>query len=121
MAAALTEKIEHEQQVVAQMIAIYCRGRHKTRQGLCEQCAELAAYARQRTENCPRMQQKTFCSICPVHCYTPVMREKIREVMRYAGPRMIWRRPLLALRHLLAMRREKSILEKNNGIKQYDK
>jgi hypothetical protein len=29
------------------------------------------------------------------------MREKIKEVMRYAGPRLIYRHPILAIRHLL--------------------
>jgi hypothetical protein len=28
------------------------------------------------------------------------MREKVKQVMRYAGPRMLWRHPLLTLGHL---------------------
>jgi hypothetical protein len=32
------------------------------------------------------------------------MREKVKEVMRYAGPRMIWRHPWLALMHVVDKR-----------------
>jgi hypothetical protein len=33
------------------------------------------------------------------------MRERVRTVMRYAGPRMMWRHPFLALAHLVDGRR----------------
>ena len=29
------------------------------------------------------------------------MRERVREVMRYSGPRMLWRHPVLAAAHLM--------------------
>jgi hypothetical protein len=29
------------------------------------------------------------------------MRARIQTVMRYAGPRMLWRHPVLALRHFV--------------------
>ena len=53
------------------------------------------------------METKTFCSACKVHCYRPEMREKIRAVMRWAGPRMLFVHPVLAVRHLLGTRKEK--------------
>ncbi len=34
------------------------------------------------------------------------MRERIRDVMRFAGPRMPWRHPYLTLRHMLDGRKE---------------
>jgi hypothetical protein len=40
------------------------------------------------------------CAKCPVHCYRPELRERIRAVMRYAGPRMLFRHPRLAILHL---------------------
>jgi hypothetical protein len=40
-----------------------------------------------------------------VHCYKPAMREQIRVVMRYSGPRMAQRHPLLAAAHLLDRRK----------------
>ena len=48
-----------------------------------------------------RGETKLACAKCPIHCYQPEVREKVKAVMRYAGPRMIWRHPILALRHWL--------------------
>ena len=39
---------------------------------------------------------KPTCANCKVHCYSEAMRERVRDVMRYAGPRMLWRHPVLA-------------------------
>jgi hypothetical protein len=41
------------------------------------------------------------------------MRERIRNVMRYSGPRMVYRHPVLALFHMVDGRRKKPI--KNTG------
>ena len=46
------------------------------------------------------METKTFCSACKVHCYKPEMREQIRTVMRWSGPRMLFVHPVLAIRHM---------------------
>ena len=70
------DKREREKRMVSEMIALYCRKRHGTKAGLCPECAELEAYARMRSDKCPFMETKTFCSNCKVHCYKPVMREK---------------------------------------------
>ncbi len=100
-------KREREKRMVGEMIALWCRAKHGTRGGeLCPECAELAAYARRRSDRCPFMEEKTFCSNCRVHCYRPAMREKIREVMRFAGPRMIFHHPVAALRHVYETRAE---------------
>ena len=87
-------KREREKRMVSQMIALYCRKKHHTRGDLCPQCAALDAYAKMRADKCPFMETKTFCSNCRIHCYKPDMRAKIREVMRFAGPRMILHHPL---------------------------
>ena len=71
------------------------------------ECAALLDYACQRSDRCPFMETKTFCSNCKVHCYRPEMRRKIREVMRFSGPRMLLVHPVLAVRHLIESRREK--------------
>lgn len=100
-------KREREKRMVSEMIALWCRAKHGTRGGeLCPECAELAAYARRRSDRCPFMEEKTFCSNCRVHCYRPAMREKIREVMRFAGPRMIFHHPVATLRHVYETRAE---------------
>ena len=106
-------KREREKETVSLMIAIYC---HKNHGGkiLCPECAALEAYARQRSEKCPFMETKTFCSNCKVHCYKKDMREKIREVMRFSGPRMIFYHPVMAIRHVIETKKEKRRMEKNN-------
>ena len=96
-----SRRLQREARTVAAMIRRYCRDRHHTTDGLCPECAELLAYARRRLARCPFQERKTTCGKCPVHCYAPAMRERIREVMRYAGPRMLLSHPLMALRHLL--------------------
>lgn len=64
-----------------------------------DNCADLAAYAAARTARCPFMATKTFCSQCKVHCYAPEKREKFRQVMRYAGPRLLFSHPLMTIHH----------------------
>ena len=105
-------KRQREKEMVSQMIRIYCKKKHHTKGGLCAECSELAAYAGQRSDKCPFMETKTFCSNCRVHCYKPVMRERIREVMRFSGPRMIFYHPAAAIRHVIAINQEKRRLER---------
>ena len=102
---ACEKKRDDEKRIMEKMVGLYCRGQKhspKAGQALCPQCAQLLAYANQRTDRCPHMAAKTFCSKCPTHCYQPQMREQVRAVMRYAGPRMLWHSPLLVLKHALA-------------------
>lgn len=91
---------------MAAMIAVYCRGVHHTSGEPCRECDELLAYAERRIEKCPFHDDKPPCAKCPIHCYQPRIREQVKEVMRYAGPRMLWRHPIFALRHWLDGRRE---------------
>lgn len=104
-------KREREKELVHQMIQLYCRGNHSTKSGLCPACSALASYAAERSDHCPFMETKTFCSNCTVHCYKSEMRAYIQAVMRYSGPRMIFRRPIVALRHLVETKKEKRRLE----------
>ena len=105
-------KREREKKLVSQMIALYCKKKHHTRDGLCPECAALEAYARQRSEKCLFMETKTFCSNCPVHCYKADMREKIRKVMAFSGPWMLLYHPVTAIRHVLETKKERRRMEK---------
>lgn len=107
----IENKREREKQLVTQMIALYCRKNHGGKP-LCKQCRELSEYACMRSDKCPFMENKTFCSNCKVHCYKPEMREKIRAVMRFSGPRMIFHHPITAIRHVIEVKREKNRQEK---------
>ena len=99
-------KREREKEVVSLMISLYCRKKHGGKT-LCPECAALDDYARSRSDRCPFMETKTFCSACKVHCYKPEMREKIRAVMRWAGPRMLPVHPVLSIRHAAVTLRSK--------------
>lgn len=114
MAKNVESKREREKQLVSQMIALYCKKRHHSKEQLCPVCAELDAYAKQRSDKCPFMETKTFCSNCTVHCYRPEMRQKIREVMRFSGPRMMFHHPWTAMRHVIETKKEKHKLEGNS-------
>ena len=106
-------KREREKETVSLMIAIYCRKHHGGRT-LCPECACLDAYARLRSDKCPFMETKTFCSNCKVYCYKKDMREKIREVMRFSGPRMLFHHPIMAIRHVIETKKEQKRMENNN-------
>lgn len=110
-------KRDREKRIVTEMIRLYCHKQHGTKgSSLCPACQILKDYACSRSDACPFMEEKTFCSNCRVHCYKPDMREKIRTVMRFSGPRMIFRHPLMALHHVIASKAEAKRL--NNETKQ---
>ena len=96
-------RMVREANTVTAMIRLYCRAHHQdaTRPGLCSECQSLHDYAQARLARCPFQEGKTTCARCPVHCYKPEMRQRIRIVMRFAGPRMLLRHPWLALMHLI--------------------
>lgn len=107
----IESKREREKQIVSLMIKLYCHKNHGTKRDICSDCQALYDYARLRSDKCPFMETKTFCSNCKVHCYKPEMREKIRAVMRFSGPRMMMYHPIMAVRHLMDSRKEKKGLE----------
>lgn len=116
-AEQLQRKRRKEEYVVTEMIALYCRKNHRAlydRAGkkMCPECQELASYAVSRSENCPRMQEKTFCSNCTTHCYKPEMCDRIRRVMRFSGPRIMLYHPMLAIWHVLCSLKQKRAIKK---------
>lgn len=103
----LKKRLE-EQETFRKMIGIYCHGNHHTKKGtLCEDCARLEKYAHQRTTHCPHMATKTFCANCETPCYKKEYREKIRVMMKYAGSRMIFHAPRMAVRHMRMMMKQR--------------
>lgn len=110
----LDKKRREEAMLVGEMIALYCRKQHGTPKGqLCPDCQQLQDYAKMRIEKCPFMETKSFCSACKVHCYQPAMREKIRVVMRWAGPRMLPTHPILSIKHVVVTIRSKREAKKS--------
>jgi hypothetical protein len=93
-------RLNKERITIRTMIKMYCKNFHKSTKELCEECSELFEYASKRLDYCQFGEEKPTCEKCPIHCYKPEMREKIRKVIRYAGPRMIYTHPIMGFRHL---------------------
>ena len=100
-------RLTRERKTIRIMIEMYCRGSHHAvgslcaDGNLCAECQQLTDYTMQRVDKCPFQTEKSTCATCTVHCYKPDMRQRVRTVMRYAGPRMLLSHPFLAIRHML--------------------
>jgi hypothetical protein len=95
-----------ELKTIETMVRMYCRGhRHQGGAPLCSDCGALFEYAKRRLERCVFGDAKPTCANCIVHCYKADMREQMRVVMRWAGPRMMLRHPVRAIVHLIDERR----------------
>jgi hypothetical protein len=92
-------RLAREWKTVTAMLDIYCQDHHGN--ALCQECRELKGYVNLRLERCRFGDEKPTCAKCPVHCYQRDRREQIKIVMRYAGPKMLWKHPWLSLWHLL--------------------
>ncbi|MDD4335135.1 MAG: nitrous oxide-stimulated promoter family protein [Desulfotomaculaceae bacterium] len=93
--------MEREKDTLRKMINLYCRNQHRCDKALCEDCRGLLNYACKRLDLCRFGADKPTCGKCPVHCYKPDLRERVKKIMRYAGPRMIFYHPLDAVRHFI--------------------
>lgn len=91
-----------ELKTIETMVRMYCRGhRHQGGAPLCSDCGALFGYAKRRLERCVFGDAKPTCANCVVHCYKADMREQMRIVMRWAGPRMMLHHPVMAIAHLI--------------------
>jgi len=97
----MNKRLHREKKTIFAMLRIYCRDHHAPTGELCDECAGLMDYAEKRLLRCPFGGDKPTCAQCPVHCYKPEKREQVRRVMRYAGPRMLLRHPVLTFWHLV--------------------
>lgn len=79
---------------------------HSAKGSLCNECSELLVYAQKKLEYCPFSNDKPACNKCPIHCYRRDMREKVKEVMRFSGPKMLFRHSFLAVMHLIDKRKK---------------
>ena len=97
---SLQGRLAREHRTLVRMAEIYCRDHHGLPSGaLCADCAGLMDYAELRLQKCLYGPAKPTCAKCPIHCYKRDPREQVREIMRYAGPRMTLRHPWLTLLH----------------------
>ncbi|EDM29365.1 hypothetical protein LNTAR_23284 [Lentisphaera araneosa HTCC2155] len=96
----MKKHITFEKQVIATMISIYCRKQHCKSKNLCKDCYQLYRYSTKRLNRCPFGESKPACQYCKVHCYEKAMRQRVRDVMAFAGPRMLYQHPIMSLKHL---------------------
>lgn len=96
----MNASISREKRTLEAMIKIYCHSMHGEKE-LCRDCGELKDYALKRIERCFYGVYKPACNKCTVHCYSPKHKEEIRKVMRFSGPRMIYKHPVMAIMHAI--------------------
>ncbi|WP_300377834.1 nitrous oxide-stimulated promoter family protein [Brachyspira sp.] len=109
----INKKIDYEKKMVFYMIELYCKYEHseyhKNRtktfgnKSICKECEDIYNYACERTSKCRFISTKTFCSACSSHCYKKDMKEKIKKIMTFSGKRMLFHKPILALKHVAVM------------------
>lgn len=95
------KRIRIEKATVKAMIEIYCKHNHGGKM-ICDECSKLTDYALLRTDKCKYKENKPACQKCKTHCYKPEYREMIKKVMRFSGPRMIYKHPLLSIQHFFS-------------------
>jgi len=98
-----SRRIRREKKTIAVMVSMYCRAHHSpggAAAGLCQECRRLLTYAEARIDRCVFRDSKPACNRCRVHCYARGMRDEVRSVMRFAGPRMMGAHPVLAVMHI---------------------
>jgi hypothetical protein len=97
----LTAKKEADMVKLADMVSLFCRHKHATRQksrlgiedpglkklvadlelDLCEECSRLLRHGMIRLLMCEQ-DPKPMCKHCLVQCYAPIYKAQINEVMR---------------------------------------
>jgi hypothetical protein len=100
---------------IALMIRLYCKDKHYSGRELCTDCKSLLDYAQNRIQKCLWGQNKPTCARCTIHCYSQPMQEKVLGVMRYSGPKMAVRHPVLALIHILKSKSWRKVFSLNHG------
>ena len=98
----INKRISQEKMTLSKMIHIYCKNHHKDNcEYICPECKQLLEYALTRIQRCPLIENKPTCKRCHIHCYAKKEKDLIKGVMRYAGPRMIFYHPIIAIRHII--------------------
>ena len=96
------KRLARELLTITKMTEMYCCAHHGTSPGsLCRTCDEFVDYVGARLDKCPYADCKPTCANCPIHCYKRTRQQQGREIMRFSGPKMLARHPLLTIAHML--------------------
>jgi len=102
----MPSRLEREFQTINAMINIYCENHHQAiNEKMCDECTEILKYAQEKLSRCPFQNNKPTCGKCLIHCYNKTMQTEVKAIMRFAGPKMIWRQPMMAIQHLIDCRK----------------
>jgi hypothetical protein len=98
--------------LIGKFVEVYCAGKHQTAEhasitlsadlgerSLCKECEAFLEYAVAKRLKCPLEAEKPSCKHCRIHCYDKSHREKVREIMSYAGRKLMMRGRLDYLWH----------------------
>lgn len=103
MAAMENTHIDKDRKTLEAIGRIYCAAHHedakKDEAGLCASCRETVERTFERASACP-FGHEGNCQDCEVHCQRGDAQRRIREMMRYAAPRMTVRHPLMTFDYL---------------------
>lgn len=99
----LTGNLALELKTIQIMLEIYCVAHHDN--PICEQCNALIIDAEKKLDRCVYGDVKPACKQCSIHCYKPEHKQQIQIIMQYAGPKMLLKHPILAIRHLVKNRK----------------
>jgi hypothetical protein len=109
------KRMKREKKTIGYMVEIYCKNHHGSKGEICQECRQFLEYAFMRLDKCPFQDKKSTCGNCVIHCYKPDMKEKVKVVMRYSGPRMLIHHPSYALHHVWDARRKAPTLAKKTS------
>jgi len=100
----LTKQQRRDIRLLGTFVEVYCSGTHGMalrsdfslpeelgQRRLCNDCSEFMSYAIARRQNCPLESEKPTCKNCRIHCYAAPQRAQVREIMSYAGRRLVMR------------------------------
>ena len=104
------EQIQKDTDKLVRFLSLYCKAHHEHRRqepfifehpkvsakvydgpDLCDECSKLLRHAIVMRVLCP-LDPKPKCRNCPEHCYRPVYKDQMETVMKFAGPRSLFRK-----------------------------
>lgn len=100
----INSRQKNDIRVIGKFVEVYCSGKHRDavckavilpagldERIMCRECASFLEYAISKRLKCPLEDEKPACKHCRVHCYDTARREKVREIMSYAGRKLMMR------------------------------
>lgn len=97
-------RIKRDLRTLQAIGSIYCAAHHvdapKNPHGMCAECAATIAFTHDRASNCPNGHTGN-CADCAIKCNRGEQQQRIKAIMKYAAPRMLFKHPLMTLEYAL--------------------